>query len=144
MRYVPAFRRWGPRGRGPKGGGPNLEKVGGPKGEGPEGWGARRVGGPKFRAFFLHLPLPFSLLREKKDTRRPKREREKERKWRREREQSARFWAVWRRRVRGRGPADWGPADRGPAEGGPAVAFRRFFQSGPPPVIFFQVRTLLW
>ena len=40
----------GPKGWGPKGwrplGGPNPEKVG------PEGWGARRVEGPKFRAFF--------------------------------------------------------------------------------------------
>ena len=43
----------------PKGGGPNPEKVEPRKGGAPKG-GARRVGGPKFRAFFSLLPPQFS------------------------------------------------------------------------------------
>ena len=39
---------WAPKGGAPKGGAP---KGRAPKGGRPEGWEARRVGGPKFRAF---------------------------------------------------------------------------------------------
>ena len=56
-------KRWGSTGGFPKGGGPNLEKLG-PRRVGPEGWslkgGAHRVGGPKFRVFFFPLPPQFS------------------------------------------------------------------------------------
>ena len=56
---------WGPEGwrprrvEAPKGGGPNLEKVG-PRRVEPRRVEPRRVGGPKFRAFFPLFPPQFS------------------------------------------------------------------------------------
>ena len=58
IRYIPAFRRGGPRREGAqRGAGPNLEKVGGPTGWENEGWGARRVGARNF-ALFVPSPAP--------------------------------------------------------------------------------------
>ena len=55
------WRGWGPHGPmkwGPEEWGP---EGWGPEGWGPEGWGPRKVGGPKFRAFFPSPAAKFVL-----------------------------------------------------------------------------------